>query len=132
MNNPKIFLLSAFCLLAISLFYYFIYPHPKNIKVKKKKLTKSHDYRVAHLQKSIDLAKSHHSSSKVYGGAEPWAQAQREELSLTDELNLEDATYKENIEELEKFPLKTSFIIVGFFLTLIGFYLTTLQIQANG
>ena len=124
---PEIFLGIAIAALVLPAFYYWIYPHPQNIKARIAQLTKLHNDRVEHIQKEIDLARKHHSGgARVYGGAEPWAQAERDELALHDKLSQEISDHKGKIEELRKFPLTTALVILSIFLTSIGLFLANL------
>ncbi len=125
---PEIFLLIAIAVLIIPSFYYWIYPHPKNVKLKKAELDKLHLARVAHIEKEIEVAKKHQSSgTRVHGGAEPWAQAERDELALQDKLNIEISDYNDKIKEIYKFPLTVALVIFSIFLTSIGLYLANLD-----
>lgn len=125
---PEIFLLIAIGVLVIPSFYYWIYPYPKNVKLRKDELNKLHNDRVAQINYEIEVAKKHQNTgTKVSGGGEPWAQAERDELSLKDKLYLENVNYNEKIKEIEKFPLTNALVILSIFLTLIGLYLASLD-----
>jgi hypothetical protein len=124
---PEIFLAIAIAALVMPAFYYCIYPHPKNVKARIAQLTQSHNDRVALIQMEIELAKGHHSSdTRVGGGADPRAEAERYELALHDKLSQEISKHKEKIDEIRKFPLTTALVIFSIFLTSIGLFLANL------
>jgi hypothetical protein len=124
---PEIFFAIAIVILVVPAFYYWIYPNPKIVKARIKELTQLHNDRVEHIEKEIELAKKHHSgNTRVYGGAEPWAEAERSELALHDKCSRETSEYNEKIEEIKRFPLTTALVIFSFFLTSIGLFLANL------
>ena len=123
----EIFLVIAIAALVVPASYYWIYPHPKIIKERIGQLTQLHNDRVEHIGREIELAKKHHSSgTKVYGGADPWAEAEKYELALHDKLKQEISAYTEMIKEIRKFPLTTALVIFSIFLTSIGLFLANL------
>ena len=88
---------------------------------------RSHNSRVEHIEKEIELVKKHQSGgTRVYGGAEPWAEAERYELALRDKLSQEMSEYEEKIDEMKRFPLTTALVIFSIFLTSIGLFLANL------
>ncbi|MBI4377743.1 MAG: hypothetical protein HY578_01455 [Nitrospinae bacterium] len=124
---PEIFLGIAIVALVVPAIYYWVYPHPKITKAKIGELTRSHNSRVEHIENEIELAKKHHSGgTRVYGGAEPWAEAERYELALRDKLSREVSEYEEKIEDMKRFPLTTALVIFSIFLTSIGMFLANL------
>ena len=111
--------------LVIPSFYYWIYPHPQNVKKRKADLCRLHEARVEHIMNAIDTAKSHQNDgSRVYGGAEPWKQAERDELVWQEKLNQENVEHADKIKELDGFPWTNAFVLFGIFLTSIGLHLT--------
>lgn len=72
---------------------------------------------MAHIEEEIETAKRHQGGTRVYGGAEPWAQAERDELALQDKLSQENIDYNKKIDELNKFPLTKALVLFGIFLT---------------
>ena len=125
--SQNIFSFIAVAFLIAPAIYYFIYPHPINIKTKIKELNHIHENRIAHLKESIELAKKHQGGSRVYGGAEPWALAERDERRLMDELDLENVGFNIKIKKLEKFPLTEALVILSISLTFVGFHLASLK-----
>ena len=80
--SHSIFLIIAIGSLVVPSCYYWIYPHPQKIKQQKADLKKIHNKRVVNIQKAIETAQKHqHDHIRVFGGAEPWKQAERDELA---------------------------------------------------
>lgn len=104
--------------------YYWIYPHPQNLKSQKAKLEKRHNEKIAEIREMIETAKKHQNSgTRVYGGAEPWAQAERDELTWKVKLSEENDNYNNSIAELEKFPLTNALVLIGISLAATGLFL---------
>ena len=119
----NIFLIISIGILLVPSFWYWIYPHPQKIKRKQTELKEEHTKRVACIKKAIETAQKHQTGgTRVFGGAEPWKQAEMDELSWKERLVQEIVNYNEKIKELNKFPLTNALVIFGFFLTALGLH----------